>query len=270
MSNDVAVKDDLNQAMTTINEEAKAMAAAMADAGIGAEDLEIPKLMLMQPTSKYVGDDLARLGDIVNTMTMEVVGGLTAQNGPDRSIEIVPLKAFKTIRTYAIVPGGKPKFLRVEPFNEENAKKPLEGVEAGQPIKRWHILNFFVLLKRDIEQLEAFPAVLSFKSTGMAAGKQLSTHIFKMLALKQEPYSKSVTLSVRKEKKDDNTWAVYEVGKGTVLSPEHKIIARDWLAKLASLTVKIHEGHDDDAAEAPAPRPVYEPKEPSDSPGDLY
>lgn len=253
----------LTQAVASISDQAKEMATCMAETGIEASDLEIPKLMLMQPTSGYVSDEKAKVGDIVNTMSMEVLGGFS------QAIEIVPLKAFKTIRIYEMG-GTQPKFMRVEPFVADgNGLLPWEDTEAGKPIKRVHNLNFFVLLKSELDSGEAFPAVIAFKSTSMLAGKQLATHIFKMVALQQEPYSKTVTLSVRKEKKETNTWAVFEVGKGAALSAEHKALAQNWIVRLASMNYKIHEADRDDEATpaATAPRPNFEPKEPQE---DIY
>lgn len=248
MTKQVALKtDNLENQALQIAEEAKAMSVAMAETGIEVGDLEIPKLMLMQSTSGLVGDELAKFGDMVNTMSNEALGDF------NKPVEIVPLKVFKTLRIYDIS-AQPPKFIRAEPLTPENAILPWEGNEGGVPIKRVTNMNFFILLKKEIDEDTAFPLVVSFKSTGMQAGKQLATHLFKLMALGRLPYSQSIQLMASKEKKESNTYAVFKIGKVEALSDAGKLVAKGWLAKLASLNYKIHETAEEDREEsAPAP-----------------
>lgn len=243
---------DLKTQALAIAQQAEAMAQQMAETGIEAGDLEIPKIMLMQNTSELVGDERAKLGDLVNTMTEEVIGGFT------QTVEIVPLKLFKTLRIYDMS-GAQPKLMRAEPLTSENAKLPWEGMEGDIPIKRVTNMNFFVLLKKEILDGSSFPLVVSFKSTGMQAGKQLATHLFKLVALNRLPYSQSVLLTSSKEKKDTNTYAVFGIGKGMSLTPEQVMDAKSWLVRLASMNVRIHEvqeeGETGGANRGPAPAP---------------
>ena len=233
MSKAVAVKEESAVAhVHQIQNQAKEMAQAMSDTGIDVGDLEIPKVMLMQNTSEFVSDNLARLGDIVNTMSMEVLGGF------EKPVEMVPLKLYKTLRIYDIS-GSEPKFMREEPLNAENAKLPWEGNEGGTPIKRMTHMNYFILLKKEMDEDSSFPLVVSFKSTGIQAGKQLATHLFKKLSLNQLPYADTVMLTSTKEKKGTNTYAVFGIGKGQKLSEKGLQDAQAWLARLASMNYRV-------------------------------
>jgi hypothetical protein len=253
MTKAVAVKaDTLNEQALDIHRSAAAMATQMAETGIEVGDLEIPKLMLMQNTSELVGAEEASFGDMINTMSNEKLGDFS------QPVEIVPLKLFKTLRIYDIS-GKQPKFLRAEPLDPVNEALPWEGNEGGIAIKRVKNMNFFILLKSEIEAGTAFPLVVSFKSTGMQAGKQLATQLFRMVALGQLPYSQSVTLMANKEKKETNTYAVFKIGKSTKLDPAAVHVAKEWLGRLASLNYKVHETADedrDDAGAVPAPTVV--------------
>ena len=225
-------------------EQAQVMATQMVEAGISPDDIVIPRLMLMQNTSEYVGDGKAKMGDIMNAQSMTVVGGI---NTP---VEIVPLKMFKTIRIYD-VSQQPPKFIRQEPATPATEKLPFEGNEGGVAVKRYLNLNFYILMKKDIDNDEAFPVVVSFKSTSLRAGKQLATQLFKMLALRKPVYSKSVMLTVTKEKKDTNYYAVFGIAEGSVVDETTRAKAEEWLANIG--TMKVQEDVDPtDTVTAPA------------------
>ena len=106
-------------------------------------------------------------------------------------------------------------------------------------------MNFFVLIKSEVDKGEAFPAVISFKSKGVPAGKQLATQMFKMLMLNRGPYSKAMIISVKKEKKDNNTFAVFGMSEGQEVDEAAKKTAVEWLVRLASFNVKIDDKEDD-------------------------
>jgi hypothetical protein len=248
----VAVKEEtsLVEGVSNVQSRAMTLAKEMQELGVTAQDLVIPKLLLMQPTSEYVGADKAKVCDIVNSQTQEVIAG------PTSPIEIVPLKMYKTWRI-SDMSEQPPKFMRNEPFTSDNANASWEGTEVvdGEevPIRRDLCLNFFCLLKKDIENNEAFPVVVTFKRTSAFAGKTLATHLFMMVTLRRKPYSKSVQLKVKKEQKEKNTYAVFEIGQKLELSKEHQAVAEEWLGNLASMNYKVDDTEDDaDANAAPA------------------
>ena len=237
MSKQVAVVEtNMEKQIAEIHAQAAVQQQQMAEVGIEIKDLEIPKLMLMQSTSDMVGEGLAKFGQIINTMDGSCVGGLE-----EGSVEIIPLKQFKTVRVYDVAK-QPPSFLRSEPDDGKNSSYEMrEGNENGMPIKRVLNMNFFVLIKKELDADEAFPAVVSFKSTGIPAGKQLATQMFKMIQLGKLPYSKSVLLTVKKEKKEKNTYAVFGIEKGETMSAEANTTCAKWLTTLAAANVKIIE-----------------------------
>lgn len=243
----VAQQDNLQSKALAIQAEAQERAAALKELGVTGADIVIPSIQVMQNTSGLVGDGKAKLGDIVNMATEEVLLN---------PVSILPLKFWKTLRTYEV--GGKTafKFLREDPLNDANSKLPHEGfeeVEGGKvPVKRYVTFNFFVLLKNDMEKDEGFPCLIRFKSTGMNAGKALATHLYKKVFFKKKPYSEFVELTTKKEKKDTNTYAVPVLSGKSPATDKAMSVAEDWLAMLAAGNYKI----DDREESAPEERVV--------------
>jgi hypothetical protein len=247
-----------------LHTQAAAQSAKMRDAGIETKDLEIPKLMLMQPMSDAVGAQKAKFGELINTMDGSVVGGVDAA-----PVEIIPLKQFKTVRIYDMT-SQPPKFIRSEPDDGKNSNfENREGNENGIPVKRVLNMNFFVLIKKEIDADEAFPAVVSFKSTSIPAGKQVATQMFKMIQLDKAPYSKTIMLGAKRETKDKKTWAVFEIGKGGLADQKAITVAEKWLVSLAAaqnvIIVGDNEDNDmeSDVSNSPAPAPTVVGNEPS-------
>jgi hypothetical protein len=226
----------------------------MADYGIDSRDLEIPKLMLMQPTSGLVGDDRAEVGQIINTLDDTVVGGID-----EGAIELVPLMQYKTVRIYdASV--NPPKFLRVEPDDGKNSSFEMrEGREGDIPVKRVLNMNFFVLAKKEIDSGDEFPAVISFKSTSAQAGRQVATQMLKTHAKFGSPFARSVIVGVKKEKKEKNSWAVFTIEKGNDLDEDSLKVAQGWYEKLKSYNVNVKEENDADEVSVPATQAVAPP-----------
>lgn len=232
--------------------------STLADLGMTANDITIPRLLLMQNTSEYVGDGKAKLGDFINSQTLEIVGGV------EKPLDVVPLKFFKNIRVMD-VSEGQPKLKRIEPWTQSGEDKPWDGIEDGKPVRRYLAFNFFVLLYSDLENEEAFPVVLSFKSTNLSqAGKPFASAIFKRSLLGQAIYGKTIKVAVKRVKKESNTWAVNEVLSGKddcrKLNEAQLGTAMQWVAMLETMKVTIA---DEDAEEegsttthAAAPKPV--------------
>jgi hypothetical protein len=250
-SNEVAVQDNLADKALAIQADAQERALALKELGVEATDLVIPSIQLMQGTSALVGEDKAKLGEIVNMQTEEIIGGI------DKAVKILPLKLYKTLRTYDVTNNGF-KFMSEDPLTAANEKLQGEGVVEGVPVKRYQTLNFFVLLKTDLDKGEGFPCLLRFRSTGMNAGRALATHLYKRVFFKAKPYSQFVELSSRKEKKDTATYAVFNLSTKAPenASADHVQNAETWLAMLAAGNYKLDEredGHDEDRAGAAKP-----------------
>lgn len=215
------------------------------DQAIKASDLVVPRLRLIQSTSPEVADGKAKLGDIWNSQTHEVVGNF------ETPLEIIPLKMFKSWRVMD-VSGKQAKWVRDETVTSENESREWEGredivdKESGQEKKDCAVrydftYNFFILIKKEVDAGDGFPAVISMRRTSAMAGKHLSTHLFKRQALKQHPASKSVIIKVGKQRKEQNTWGIFEIHQGSMSNEDALAAADRWLPLLDQMRAKIDE-----------------------------
>jgi hypothetical protein len=224
-------------------------ASYIADAGVEAGDILVARLLLMQNTSEAVGEERAKLGDWLNNLTEKVVGGL------DKPIRIIPLAKKSMMLTYTVPQGQKQKFKSAVPMTpqlEELLAREREGMEDNTPVRRYLGFDFTVLLLDQIEEQlaamksgaeiddVALPVAIRFKSTGLQAGKKIATHMFKMGMLNRPGYSKGLSLTVYKDKKDTNIYAVPDVAPESIaLSDEVKAVAAGWMSKLKTAKVTV-------------------------------
>lgn len=245
MAKEVALKkESIEQTALAIQAEAKERALALQELGVETKDLVIASIQVMQGTSALVGDEKAKVGEIVNMQTEEILGGV------DKPIKILPLKMYKTLRIYNVA-NSSFKFLREEPLTAKNDKLSNEAMERIQtedgeievPVKRYHSFNFFVLLKTDMDKGEGFPCLIRFRSTGMNAGRTLATYLYKLVFFRKKPYSTFISLLTKKEKKETAVYGVPVIDTKNTLAatPEEIQAAEDWLAMLAAGNYKVDE-----------------------------
>lgn len=250
-----------SKAVVKTETQAMTVSDVMADMGVSSRDMLIPRLMLMQNTSEYVGDDKAKMGDVVNSQTLEVLGDTS------KPVEVIPLRVYKTWKVYDLR-GSVPKKLREEPMTADNEKKDAMGtiMEGEVPTKHYYCINAMVLVASDIAKGEAFPTVVTFKSTSLMAGKQLVSFIVRQAAFRKNPFDNVVTLGVTKQKKESNTYAVFNAVKGRETTPAEREEAIRWISDLKNMVVKVDDAddHEEVAPAAVAPTVV------SSTPGDQF
>jgi hypothetical protein len=211
--------------------------------GVSTKDIAFTRIHLLQPTSGAVGDEKGKTGDIINMGTNEVLGGV------DSPLELIPLMNYKTwiIEDVTVKP---PKFIRQVPYIEAGPQKnsdwKWDGVDKDRdgkevPVKRTECFNFFVLLAKEIAEGEGFPAVIRFKSSSFNTGKQLSSHLWKMATIGKPAFEKTVIIGVTKQKKEQNTYAVYTMAKGRVTTEDERKIVQAYLPGLDALKAKVDE-----------------------------
>lgn len=205
-------------------------ADVLGEVGITSDDITVPKLFLMQNTSLSVGEGQAKLGDILNSETGKVIGGL------EKPLEIIPLKNTKVWMVYDITQ-SPPKFIRRDDWSVENKSSPYEEIEKGVKIRRDMGFLFTILLKEDADKGEAYPCNILFKRTSAPAGKQLASLVFRRLTTGKSHLDYSAILSVVKQKTDSNIYALFNVAMGTKVSEKASSEANKWFNMLRSKKV---------------------------------
>jgi hypothetical protein len=222
------------------------LSGAWGSENITNEDILIPKILLMQAMSDMVADkEIAEAGDIVKSTTEEVLASR------DEHLDFVPLMSFNTWIVSEQV-GQKFEFRYSEPYTIANAKHSLEWTENGQSFRRDKAMNFYVLVKKDLEAAAkgdgaCIPCLLQFKRTSTTAGKKLAGGISESAMLKRPACSRVYKLSSFKRKTDDHTYYVLDVvpNNASKVSDEEIRIAKQWYDTLKTSTVRVDETVED-------------------------
>jgi len=219
---------------------------------IDASDVLIPALYLMQSNSTFVKEEKARNGAIVKS-----TGVVTVANKGE-SVVIVPLAFNKNFR---IVDKKGNKWVRTEAFNPAVADV-WDFKEDGRDLKRVTTINVYAFLLSDLEaqakaKLEAektgdmldpsavaMPVLVSFRSKGFKAGKEVITHFALAQRVKSEPYMGKLELSAHEEANDDGSFYVFDVKPyrdGKKLSKEALSDCAEWRSLMTAGKVRADE-----------------------------
>lgn len=206
--------------------------------GVSTKDMIISRLQLMHDISENVKRGKSRPGDIVNSSTGEVL----APAG--QALEIIPINTFREWHKFE-VQGKKEVFISKIPCTKANENLPLETIENGKPIINRYVLNFSVLLASRITEL---PYLVSFKKSGMFAGKILATYFQTCLMTKQPPAKKIYKLSSVDKTYDGFTYKAFAIEAGRASTTEEVQAARLWYEMITMGVTQIAE---DEAEMAP-------------------
>lgn len=202
---------------------------------VTSRDLVISRLMLMQGMSEKVSEGKAKLGDILNSVTNEVVAT------KDKSVELLPFYCTKQwVRSKKV--GQRFEFVSSAPDNGE--AMAFEETINGVHYKNEHQYTFFFLTKE-----LSMPVVASFKSTSHKIGKQLFTLMYvnnKQAGL--TPAASWVNLGTIIQKNDKGTYATLNVdiaGRSTQAELNECI---KWIGSLRTMAVRVDDSHEGQAA----------------------
>jgi hypothetical protein len=224
---------------------------------LGAGDFLVPKLLLMQGLSQLVTDGEAQQGQIVDSITNDVLGGIT--NIKTKECKVLDLIAFQSFKSWVefVKDGDNWEYRATYPMTKENQSLLMEEVLAGETIRRDKCLNFYVLRPDQIESGEAFPYVISFRRTSMKAGKKLATIAAQLRALGNKPLAfKHFELSVIPLENDKGSFWGYDLKAGKTSTEKELTKAFEWYKTLQTVEVKIDDK--DLVSDVPAKAPGEE------------
>lgn len=225
----------------------------LSELGVEAKDLSIYKILLMQKTSEFVGDEKAAFGDLVHSRTAEKFGGF------DQSIEVLPVQIYKTWVIYDVTE-GTPKFVTTEDMTPANSSLPWEFSDAeGRNYRRDQCINVMVLLTSEVAAGEPFPYIMSFRRASFSTGKDIVTQVMRSRMFGKPIYAKTIQIGVGKQKKDTNTYAVFTSRVGRTANEAEAQAAQMWAGILKSSKVAVDnsdlEREDSSSKSSVAPSP---------------
>lgn len=203
---------------------------------VAQESVLIPRLILAQDLTEAVKLGKCRPGAILGSDTGEVLAN------PGESLEFIPIYTFREWEIYDVEDRGNGKTkdnyrarVRVTRDNENWAA---EDFENGKKVKRTKCLNFFVLLTNKID---AMPYLVSFKKSGMNAGKKIATHFYNSGLRKVAPASQAFKLSAVTKSWDGYTFQAYSVEPSRASSIEEVAKAYQWYQLFTKSDVQVME-----------------------------
>lgn len=198
---------------------------------ISSKDIIIPKILAMQGLSDFVSEGKAKLGDLVDSISGEVLGSI------EKPVEFVPFHMEKVWIISRKKKGEtKFEFEKYEAVTAENLGYPFEAKDGEDDVKYEYTLQFYCLLPTDT----SMPYVISFKSTSLRSGKVLSTQMYvRNRAAGLTPPSYTMLLGGKKEKNDKGTFIVMDTKVKGRTSPELETECLNWFKVIKSGGAKV-------------------------------
>lgn len=200
------------------------------DFKIDSSDILIPKILLMQPSSVFVVDGDATLGEYRNSVTKEKIGSIT------ESFAFVP---FHFTKCWDIVADGG-KWLRREEFKPGDESLPWEFDEEGVRCKRIKRLDFFGFPLKKLAEGDQLPMILSFRSKSYREGTKMLTQFKLNISKRKLPWSDVWGIKGEKKKNEDNQ--TYCVPKIDVIAETDEDTLRhcmDWYKNIKAMASRI-------------------------------
>ena len=215
-----------------------------------AEDIIIPKLLLMHGQSELVLQGEKNVGELIRSTDKAVM----AKRG--EKINIIAFKMFKAWRICEIV-GGQAEWRREEVWNAANTDLPWDFQEEGKQMRRDQAYNFYALTTKDIGSDKSFPIRLQFVRTSKKAGRVLADH-FAQSRMQNKPPA-LVTFDIGSEfvNGEEQKYFVFTASYGEASTMEQLQAAKKWFTEVSKAGdrvknddgEKVSVGTDDAASE---------------------
>jgi hypothetical protein len=173
---------------------------------VEASDIRIPRLQLMQAMSEKVAEGDKQPGQIIETS----MGMTVAEKG--KSINLIPFYIFKDWAIHKKI-NGKFEWFSREEYTLKNSNKPREEVINGEEYKNFLGINVLAMVESEINDPSALPVVVTFRSTSLKTGQDISTLGIRAQSVNKPLASFTISLGTKFTKNDKGNFFVYEVQK---------------------------------------------------------
>lgn len=211
---------------------------------ITSKDMIIPKILPLQHMSDKVKDKQGEYGDFRDTLSNEKFGDI------DNPFEIIPFLLHKKWIEFSMIPqkngGFKREFLQVLNIQDDPTKPgynddlPLR--EENGTIERDRIMDFFVLIPKEVEEDRALPYVVSFRRTSLKGGQKLATQMYvRNAASNKVPPATVMLLCGLDKENDDGNFVVQDVVPKRLSTPKEIAECFKWYKIIQGGGVKVDE-----------------------------
>lgn len=203
---------------------------------ISSEDLIIPRIKLMQPMAEEVTAGEAAFGELRSSLDNSKLADFKT------GLEVIPIELFKQWVEYDVTFGEdikSKKYLQTISVTTANLNLPFKEEVQGMKIARDLVMNFYVLLAKDVLLGGAIPHILSFRRSSITGGKKLATQMAKMIDAGKPPCTTTCLVTVHKTTVDTSTWAITDVSPNGLTSQEGIAAAFKWFKMIQKGKVKV-------------------------------
>jgi hypothetical protein len=196
------------------------------------QDMLIPRIFLVQKTSKVVETGVAKPGQIISDLESNVLGG------DQKPVEIVPLLHRKVWRDKV---QGEDGLGRPYPYTEQNKGLPWKEIVDGKEVEHNLCFNWYVLLAAELNEKANVPVPyeVSFMRTSSLAGRKLGTMVVKSWQYGKAPHSITYLLSsIKRTNKKGQTFFAFGIQKGRELEGAFLKQAEEAVKMLESISFK--------------------------------
>jgi len=209
--------------------------------GIEKSDLVLPRLWLMQAISALVSEEKFKSGDIVNSLSEELVD---AEN-PQGPVEVIPITQKKLWYEYEEVGNGKQDLKRIFDHIAPEAAGLKAGPVEGTKLFYRSCIQYYVVLASEPDGL---PTMINFMKTNYPIGKKFNTFLVQQSMLNQPTWGKAYQLKAKKTSNEHGTFFVWEFGTKRDATEEERKAAEQWHAVLQTTKVSQQEPTTDSAS----------------------
>lgn len=176
---------------SVINESITSWGAGV---NLGANEIKMPRLLLVQKMSKLVDEIGAKEGEWRDSITKELVAELE-----------LDCLIFSQTNNYLVYQkeGNKKKFVRSEELTPENSGN--FGEINGEYF--YHSFHYSLLVLVEAQPIEAqIPYIVTLNSFSRRAALNLNTYFARLNNLKKPSASKVISLKAKREQNDEGSW----------------------------------------------------------------
>jgi len=205
-----------------------------------ATDILIPRILLMQGTSKWVPDTF-NMGDLINSVEEE----LLAAKG--KKITIIPFVMKKTWQIFT--DEQTPQWVRQETWNaaNDNADWQFEEEDPDRGVvqlKRQRNYGFYCLIVGEDGTIDPFsiPAQINFRSSsGFKEGKKIASHFGVMKSMQQPGFTVAWDIGTESVKDGDKSYQKFIVKKARNTTKEEMEPIYKWLTLMETQADRFTE-----------------------------
>jgi len=217
--------------------------AVQATQNISRRDILIPKLLIMQGQSPRVLEGEAAFGEMRDSLNWEVHAATAQGKKEAKNLIALPFHWEKFWIMKKEVQANKwatETVVKMDASNENDDQyRTFQGAD-GLLRKRVYLHMFYVLIPG-----KPIPYTIGFRGSSKIAGDALVTQMYVVnkslnadAAWKKSPMAKFISVGLKKETKNDNTYCYYEVTPDRDATLEEACNALKWYKSVATGEVK--------------------------------